>query len=317
MEKYTVEMQSKITQDFDCGSFLCSGDGTCRNVNISSPTLNEAHYYDLISSATEILLYVGNDDDLSDILLPIITKNHDWAKCFERRNVRIYFYHFYIKNCRFQVWNQIRPPWYEAILNLISPLIPTITETVINAVQTGATMYQSMSLILALLSFYWDCANPILSQISTLLQEIIPADIVPMNNSALLQILVSALYSAFLHISEGPKKEVRFADSEANSSGNPRSFSTSFDAANRPTEAVALTVAESLCSIDEDNKHTDQIEEFLEQVKNCKRDVDFCAGGSGRVETIQQMLEVLVSDVLITTNGKKSLKVIIQTLLSK
>lgn len=167
-----------------------------------------------------------------------------------------------------------------------------------------------MSLTLALLSFYWDCANPVLTQISTLLQEIIPADIVPMNNSALLQILVSALYSAFLHISEGPKKEVRFADPVATPSGNSKKSSTSFDAANSSIEAIALAVAESLCSIDEDNKHTDQIEEFLEQVKNCKRDVDFCATGSSRVETTQQMLEVLVSDLLITTSGKKGLKVV-------
>ncbi|XP_018570086.1 uncharacterized protein LOC108910070 [Anoplophora glabripennis] len=292
VDNYTAEMQKKIARNSACGSFLCSEDGTCRNVNTSSSTLNEVHYYDLISSSTEVLLYMGNDDDLSDILLPIITKNHNWAKCFERRNV----------------WNQIRPPWYEAILHLISPLIPTITESIINAVQTGATMYQSMSLTLALLSFYWDCANPILTQISALLQEIIPADIVPMNNSALLQILVSALYSAFLHISEGPKKEVKFAVTETNPSDNRRSFSTSFDAANSTTEAIALAVAESLCSIDEDNKHTDQIEEFLEQVKNCKPDLDFCAGGSSRVETTQQMLEVLVSDLLITTSGKKSLK---------
>lgn len=87
VDNYTVEMQKKISQESACGSFLCSEDGTCRNVNISSPNLNEVHYYDLIASATEILLYVGNDDDLSDILLPIITKNHNWAKCFERRNV--------------------------------------------------------------------------------------------------------------------------------------------------------------------------------------------------------------------------------------
>lgn len=88
VDNYTVEMQKKISQDSACcGSFLCSQDGTCRNVNTSSTTLNEVHYYDLISSATEILLYVGNDDDLSDILLPVITKKHDWAKCFERRNV--------------------------------------------------------------------------------------------------------------------------------------------------------------------------------------------------------------------------------------
>ncbi|KAJ8922033.1 hypothetical protein NQ315_008673 [Exocentrus adspersus] len=287
-ESYNVELQKKIAQDFDCGSFLCSADGTCRNVDTSVPVLNQRHYYDLVFSATEVLLSIGNDDDFCDILLPVITKKHDWAKCFERRNV----------------WNQIRPPWYEAILNLILPLIPTITDNIINAVQTGATMYQAMSLTLALLSFYWDCANPILPQIAALLQEFIPADTIPINNSALLQILVSALYSAFLHVSETPKKEVKFSNSDTTSLGQPRSASTSFDVA----DAVALAVAESLCSIDEDNKHTDQIEEFLEQVRSCRRDVDFCVNGSGRVETTQQMLEVLVSDLLITTSGKKSLK---------
>ncbi|KAJ8940386.1 hypothetical protein NQ314_010734 [Rhamnusium bicolor] len=295
MSNYLIEMQKTFAQDFDCGAFLCSGDGSCRNVNISSPTLNSVHYYDLILSATEVLLYVGNDDDFSDILLPIITRNRNWAKCFERRHV----------------WNQIRPPWYEAMLNLVSPLIPTITETVINAIQTGATMYQAMSLILALYSQLWDCANPTLTRISALLQEIIPADTVPLNNSTLLQILVSALYSTLLQKSEEKKKVVKFAEPEETTEKVTHKNSiTSFESANNTLESIALAVAESLCSIDEDNKHTDQIEEFLEQVNKCKTDVDFCASGSSRVESNQQIAEVLVSDLLISTSGKRSLKLL-------
>ncbi|KAJ8922072.1 hypothetical protein NQ315_008713 [Exocentrus adspersus] len=55
-ESYNVELQRKIAQDFDCGSFLCSADGTCRNVDTSVPVLNQRHYYDLVFSATEVLL---------------------------------------------------------------------------------------------------------------------------------------------------------------------------------------------------------------------------------------------------------------------
>ncbi|KAJ8976340.1 hypothetical protein NQ317_009792 [Molorchus minor] len=287
------EMQKAFKSDSECAGFLCPGDGSCKNVNICSATLTPAHYYDLVLAATEVLLLIGNVDNLSDILLPLITNDRNWAKCFERRNV----------------WNQIRPPWFEAMLNLASSLIPTISDIVVNAIQTGASMYQAMSLTLALLNRLWDCANPALLRISSLLQEIIPTDTTPINNSVLLQILVGALYSTLLRKSEEVKKEVGFEESQLliqQRKQTKRSVS-SFDATNSSTEAIALAVAEALCSIDEDNKHTDQIEEFLEHAKEYN-DVDFSVNGVNRVESNQQMLEVLVSDLLISASGKRSLK---------
>ncbi|KAG5878260.1 hypothetical protein JTB14_026696 [Gonioctena quinquepunctata] len=208
-----------------------------------------------------------------------------------------------------QVWNQIRPPWYEAILNFVTPLISITTDTVINAVQTGATMYQAMSLILACFSHFWNSIHPSLPKIAVLLQDQILTDTVPLNNSCLLQILVCAMYSELLKKSEPSKKKVRIADGVQVSSSTG-SHPTSFDAGSNSPEAIALATAEALCSIDEDNKHTDHIEEFLEQVRTSNNELEIEERGSGRVESNQQMVEILVSDILITTTGKRSLKIL-------
>lgn len=207
----------------------------------------------------------------------------------------------------FKVWNQKRPPWFEAIVTLVAPLLPFTTDIVINAVQTEASMYQAMALILACFSQFWDCIRCTLPQICNLLQELIPAHIIPLNHSCLLQILVSALYSYLLKKSEKEQKEVRFAVSPKKE--HAEKAVTSFDATNSTPASISQAVAEALCSIDEDNKHTDQIEDLLEQVSNWKKGCEAESPGSERVETGQEVTEILVSDLLMTSDGSSSLKV--------
>ncbi|XP_044259026.1 uncharacterized protein LOC123007679 [Tribolium madens] len=296
LENFTIEIQKPITKSDSCGVFLCSSDGTCKNVDTSVPLLTPLHYYDLIASATTVVLSIGNNEDYSDILFSAISAQPNWAKCFDRRNV----------------WNQIRPPWYESILNLVKPLLSTISKTVINAIQTGASMYQAMLIILGSYIQLWDCVDSALPRVATLIQDILPAEIISLNHSALIQILISALYSELLRQSELPSnKQVTFADSAVSpttkQTEHKRSV-TSFEGTFSSENDIALAVAESLCSIDEDNKHTDQIEEFLEQVKETLELFEDSVEGSSRVERSEQATEVLASDILMTTHGKKSLK---------
>lgn len=40
------------------------------------------------------------------------------------------------------MWNQRRPPWLDATLNLIYPIIPPIVQSLCAFVHNGASMYQ-------------------------------------------------------------------------------------------------------------------------------------------------------------------------------
>lgn len=311
LENFSLEIQQPAGKTDSCGIFLCSSDGTCKNVDTSVLFVTPFHYYDLIASATTVVLSIGNNEDYSDILFSSICMQSNWAKCFDRRNVsfnRNKLFQIFLK-----VWNQIRPPWYESILNLVKPLLSTITKTVVNAIQTGASMYQAMLIILGSYSQLWDCVDSALPRVASLIQDMLPADIIPLNHSALIQILISALYTELLHQSELPNKHVKFTDSAVSPTTKQTEHKksvTSFDGTLSSYNDIALAVAESLCSIDEDNKHTDQIEEFLEQVKdNLDFFEDGSKEGSSKVEETEQVTEVLVSDILMTTHGKKSLKV--------
>ncbi|XP_063912179.1 uncharacterized protein LOC135129022 isoform X1 [Zophobas morio] len=297
LENFSAEIQQPTIRVEPCGFFLCSSDGTCKCIDTSVPFLTPLHYYDLIASVTCVILTIGSNDDFSDILFSAISHQPNWAKCFDRRNV----------------WNQIRPPWYESILTFIKPLLPTITRTVINAIQTGASMYQAMLVILGCYSQLWDCVNTVLPRVSTLIQDLLPADVTPLNHSALIQILISALYTELLRQSElEQNKKVKFSGVPAETPAKVpehKNSITSFEGSCSSPGDIALAVAESLCSIDEDNKHTDQIEEFLEQVKDSLEMFDDSGEeGSSRVEGSEQITEVLVSDILMTMHGKKSLK---------
>ncbi|XP_030762018.1 uncharacterized protein LOC115886854 [Sitophilus oryzae] len=288
-----IELKKTSQKATDCGNFLCPADGSCKNIESTQLVMNTKHYHDLIMACTSVVLHIGNDKELNNVLIETISQQPNWAKCFERRHV----------------WNQIRYSWYEAILNLASPVLPLVAETVINALQTGATMYQAMSLLIACLSQFWDVIDSSLIRVTSLFQEVIPSDILPVSNSVLMQILVSGLYSHFLDISENvsPKKEVSFKHSPKDVENKSDDTNSVKRCSEQSTESLALAVAESLCSIDEDNKHTDQIEEFLSQVS--LEDIG-CSENSGsiRIENNQQILEILVSDLLLNNQGKKALK---------
>ena len=207
------------------------------------------------------------------------------------------------------MWNQKRPPWYEAILQLLEPILPTVSKTVISAVHTGASMYQAMSIVLACFSQLWQCVDSCVSRIAYLVQELLPVNVHPIGNSCLLQLLLSSLYSELLRISECQKKEVKFADCAVTKDPLVHKNSVcSFDGTTSTEEAIALAIAEALCSIDEDNKHTEQIDEFIEQAKYYSNTEDDQLGGCKRVENSQQ-IEMLTSDVLMSKFGKRSLKV--------
>lgn len=182
-------------------------------------------------------------------------------------------------------------------------------------------MYQAMSLVLAYFAQMWDCVNPTLSKVASLIQDILPIDVIPLGHSALLQILISALYTELITKYKGcAQKSVKFFSDqttvqEENSVNQLRDLkvdgskeSTSLDGPAYSADSIALAVAEALCSIDEDNKHTEQIEEFLNQVKI---DVEMNEALNEHVPLEQSAvrLEILASDLLMMQYGKSTLKV--------
>lgn len=96
------------------------------------------------------------------------------------------------------------------------------------------------------------------------LNDNIPAHCRPIGGNVLLQILCAALYSALLDVSA--KSERKDIHGTPSSSEDTSCELSPFNPYDRSTAATAL--AEAICSIDEDNKHTAQIDSFLLLVKD-------------------------------------------------
>lgn len=94
------------------------------------------------------------------------------------------------------------------------------------------------------------------------LNDNIPAHCQPIGGNVLLQILCATLYTTLLEVSAKGKSDPQNTPSCANTNCELSPFNP-YD---RSTAATAL--AEAICSIDEDNKHTAQIDSFLLLVKD-------------------------------------------------
>lgn len=123
-------------------------------------------------------------------------------------------------------------------------------------------MYQAMSLVIGCFTELYVTLPVAILNIAFALNENIPAHCHPIGGNLLLHILCTSLYTALLEHSRISKAkvedspEIREINYELNC----------FDP-NDSSETL-LALAEGICSIDEDNKHTSQIEDFFQLVKD-------------------------------------------------
>lgn len=178
-------------------------------------------------------------------------------------------------------------------------------------------MYQAMSLVLACFVHLWDCINPVIPRVASVIQDLLPVDVIPMRHSVLFQILISALYSELINnrctdihkaVSFLKKtEEEHFVNKlqEMKTDKNLLYKNDPSQSSSASIESIALAIAEALCYIDEDNKHTEQIDEFLEQIKrNVKTE-----RSSPLIIQPTVAFELLASHLSMTEYGKSSLKV--------
>ncbi|XP_055315065.1 uncharacterized protein LOC129575443 [Sitodiplosis mosellana] len=215
-----------------CKRFLCSRD--CHTVaewaNLDNDPVGQTNYQVLLA-LTYLQTMVGKSSDIKSTLVASFERSlhQDWSNCLDRR----------------QVWNQKRPPWFEALHHMIYPLLTPIANILIGSMQTGATIYQTMALAISCLTEMLDCLPNNLFILTSTLGEIISTEVRPLGESVLVQTLFSALYTKFIEISE---KDV------ANKTGETTALSKS---------SICTTLAEAICSIDEDNKHTEGIQNLI------------------------------------------------------
>lgn len=88
-----------------------------------------------------MLTLIGKSSDIVSTLVASFdrTIHKDWSNCLDRR----------------QVWNQKRPPWFEALHHMIYPLLSPIANILISSMQTGATIYQVSHLFV----FFFEIIN--------------------------------------------------------------------------------------------------------------------------------------------------------------
>lgn len=190
----------------------------------------------------------------------------------------------------------------------------------ISAMQTGASNYQAMALAITCFSEMWDAIPDCLYTVIMCIVEILPADIKPLSDSVLIQILFCALYTKLLEcgsiVEATAENEVPIV---VNIEGDP-------SAVVRSKRTICQILAECICAIDEENKHTELLGALVNQsIESQKRlrnledlETELNAANTAHeahradeeydVENADYISEVLASDVLTTSVGKQSVK---------
>nr|XP_049694846.1 uncharacterized protein LOC110379186 isoform X1 [Helicoverpa armigera] len=254
-----------------CTGFLCTADGFCRFGGDVNPGVELAR---AAGALTYILATIGSKTELKTTLCYALEiSGRDWAACLDKR----------------QVWCDRRPSWLAGILAIVGSVLQFIPPILVNAVQGGASMYQTMVLCLSCISRSLDCVPRSFVNACSIIEGTLPSHINPVGGSVLLQMLVTVTYEEIQkwakEEAEREKEVASTANGEAHTmsvrSNKPRSkhvrimalgqttTSTyqSFDGTHSTASSIALAVAEALCSIDEDDKHTRDIQLLIERAK--------------------------------------------------
>ncbi|XP_013144953.1 PREDICTED: uncharacterized protein LOC106108347 [Papilio polytes] len=307
-----------------CDGFLCTADGFCTH---KSDDTADVEYARGVGALTNILATVGSRAELKSTLCHALElSGRDWASCLDKR----------------QVWCDRRPPWLAGVLAIVGTSLQFVPPILVNAVQSGASMYQTMSLCLSCISRSLDCVPRCVSTAADVIERSLPGNVSPVGGCVLLQMLLTVLYE---ELQKWAKKELvkekTVGNGEAHNlnakqnrakvkhvrirtlaTANPSS-SVSFDAAHSSPSSIALAVAEAICSIDEDNKHTQEIQNIVELTKRNFKLSDqfgledfpefavFFEEGSVPASNAERDSDaaILTNQILMTSSGRDSLRV--------
>ncbi|XP_077267571.1 uncharacterized protein LOC143900281 isoform X1 [Temnothorax americanus] len=259
-----------------CDGFLCCESACDKTLKITSTLA--------LYSLFHVLVVTVNEPE--HVIIPALKQDPNWSNYLDRQ----------------QVWNQSRPPWLNALIKPLKTMMQPVAEVLLDAAKTGASIYQAMSLAIGCFAeLYVTVSTPVL-RAAFALNDNIPAHCRPIGGNVLLQVLCAALYSTLLDVSTKGKNERH---------GTPGSEDTCcelspFNPYDRSTAATAL--AEAICSIDEDNKHTSQIDSFLFLVKDSLRREDQNPR-NGELQNMACVIETYTDELLFTNIGRRSLKI--------
>ncbi|CAH2105831.1 unnamed protein product [Euphydryas editha] len=306
-----------------CEGFLCTADGFCRFKGDSNAG---EEYARAVGALTYILITIGSKSELkSTLCYALEISGREWAACLDKR----------------QVWCDRRPPWLAGLLATVGTCLQFIPPILVNAIQTGASMYQTMSLCLTCISRTLDCIPRYVINAASLLESTLPSQVNPVGGSVLLQILITITYEELqkwarkemiheknvingdahdMNVRQKPKpKQVRIVSFNRTTT----SPSVSFDGSHSSPSSIALAIAEALCSIDEDHKHTSEIENLVIQSKkpysvsekfgleDFPEFAEFFEEGSVPASNSERESDAaaLTSQILMTSAGRDSLRV--------
>ncbi|XP_026295976.1 uncharacterized protein KIAA0825 homolog isoform X3 [Apis mellifera] len=256
----------------NCGGFLCSGAMCNPSMKITSALS--------LYSLMYILTYTAQDPGY--VIIPALKQNSEWSNYLDRQ----------------QVWNQSRPPWLNAILNPLKDMMQPIIEILLKAVKTGASMYQAMSLVIGCFTELYVTLPLAILKTVLALNDNIPAHCHPIGGNVLLHVLCASLYTALIEFSKNC--ELKVEDSSTSKDCELNIFNPN------DISATVTTLAEAICSIDEDNKHTAQIDDFFQLVK---KNVETLNINSSIDETnMSSIIEVYTDELLFTSSGRQALK---------
>ncbi|XP_076173521.1 uncharacterized protein LOC143149779 isoform X2 [Ptiloglossa arizonensis] len=275
-EDYFDNLEKLRVDAKNCGGFLCNSMTCYGTLKVTSAL----GLYSLIHIVTYIAEEPGH------VIVPALRQNNNWSNYLDRQ----------------QVWNQSRPPWLNAILKPLNNMMQPIIEILLEAVKTGASIYQTMSLVIGCFAQLYVTLPSAILKTAFVLNDNIPAHCHPIGGNVLLHILCAALYTALLKFSKNCKQEMQ---NSSISKGTNKELNF-FDP--NDTSAIVLTLAEAICSIDEDNKHTSQIDDFLQLVKeniqttNTKPRIN-------KLTCMSSITEICTDELLFTKSGRQALKV--------
>ncbi|XP_046432279.1 uncharacterized protein LOC124185487 isoform X1 [Neodiprion fabricii] len=277
-DSFTRKEKSKVDakEQEGCGGFLCSGQ-TC-----SRPACSPALW---AYSLTYISIIA--DMDAMIVIIPALLQDSDWSNCLDRH----------------QVWNQIRPPWLHALITPLYPIMVPIVTTLLDAIKTGASIYQTMSLALACFSELYICTPAGLLRTASRINNNIPANCHPIGGSVLLQIMCAALYTNFSKVRADPS-----TNSTASTSSNEPQLVAGLD--RNDTVSLAIALGEAICSIDEDDKHTLQISSLLSSINERLESDDLRWPGIDPEGMPYVVAQAYADELLLTSEGRLAIKVI-------